>query len=360
MHIISSPGAGGAEIYVKDLAIAMVGKQHEVLILFLNKAQDIGRDTAFQDDFLAMLAAKGIRYEFIGYKARRNPLLGAYRVHQSAKAFRPDIIHCHLYYAAIFALFTHGAKIIYTHHSIKLCAPAYIYRLLDLRIASYVGVCEACKLMLQTVTRRPVVLINNAVEPQRIIFRQSKTVATNGTVVILVVGRLSEEKNLPLLFHALTRLNDLDFVVHVAGEGPDKEDLKRLVDQLDLTEKVQFLGNVSNVPALMSQSDIYAMSSAWEGLPIALIEATLTGLAVIVTDVGGCAEVVRHANNGIVVHELQPAAYALELRRLIGSKKLRDQFSKNALDNSQQYKLTTSVDAHLALYDSLVAQAHAV
>lgn len=353
MHIISSPSAGGAEIYVKDLAIAMAEKKHDIRILFLNKASDIGRDTEFEKKFLARLTEKGISYDFIGYRARKNPFFGIYRTCQIARSFQPDIIHCHLYYAAVFALFTHGAKLIYTHHSIHLRTSAFIYKLLDLRMATYIGICDACDRMLQKITRKPVVHIDNAVEQHRMLPRASRQRLDRAAPTILVVGRLSKEKNLSLLLQALVQLNDLQFKVNVAGEGPERTNLEQQVKQLGLTEKVRFMGNVDNVPALMSGADIYAMCSTWEGLPIALIEATLTGLPLIVTNVGGCPEVVHHVGNGIVVNELTPTAYASGLRSLIESRALRNRLSDNALNNSERYRLSTSVNAHLALYGRL-------
>jgi len=342
-------------MYVKDLAIAMSEQGHDVRILFLNRAADIGRDPDYEQHFLNELTQAKVSYGFIGYRARRNPLLGAYRMREENLRYRPDVLHCHLYYAAAFSLPTAGAKVLYTHHSIDVHAPRQLYRLLDLRVSAYVAICEACGALLHTLTRRPVIQIDNAVQPRRLTRRKLGR-NDRKPVSIVVASRLSAEKNLGLLLKAAARLGDLDFVIKIAGEGPERQSLEQESALLGLTNKVTFLGNCRNISNLLSEADIFAMSSSYEGLPISLIEATLTGLPVVVTDVGGCAELVREVGNGIVVPANDLEGYSLGLRRLVVSGQLRETYAHNALRNSGRYQLATSVDAHLALYGHLTGR----
>ena len=132
MHIVNAPVAGGAEIYVKDLARSMVAAGHQVLMLFLNAARDVGRDEEFERQFLLELDDAGIEYAFIGHAARSRPYLGARRVQAVERSWDPDLIHAHLYYGALFATWT-GVPLIYTHHSIRIRLP-WIFRVLDRRV----------------------------------------------------------------------------------------------------------------------------------------------------------------------------------------------------------------------------------
>ena len=94
------------------------------------------------------------------------------------------------------------------------------------------------------------------------------------------------------------------------------------------------------------------MSSAWEGLPIVQIEASLTGLPVLVTDVGGCSEIVERVGNGLIANvELED--YTAKLKQLIEDESLRLRFHTNALVNSQHYKVDNAVERHLELYNRL-------
>lgn len=352
LHIISSPGAGGAEVYVKDLSQKMVLNGHEVFILFLNSAKDIGIDHEFEKKFLIDLKENEISYDFIGYKARKNIFFGIKRIRSLIAMINPDIVHCHLYYAAIYSLFTNNKNIIYTHHNIKLGAPKLLYKILDLRIKTYIGICYACKKMLEKIVKKPVIQINNGVNIKKII--RKKIDHTNKPIKIIFVGRLSKQKNIDLLLKALKIINYKDVTLEIAGEGREKERLENLVKELSLTESVKFLGNQSNIPDLLHKADIFAMSSSYEGLPIALIEATLTGLPCIVTNVGGSAEIIHQAMNGIVIDDINdPQEYANGLKRLIESKELRNQLSRNALNYSNKYEINIAAEEHIKIYKNI-------
>lgn len=356
MHFISSPAAGGAEVYVRDLAIHMANSGHQVFIVFLESAIETGRNKSFEEAFLHALKEHGIDTGFIGANTRKNPLAGILRLRKWVSLFKPDILHCHLYYAAVFAVFSEARNIVYTHHNIELNAPKRIYQFLDFRIRAYVGICHACKLLLESVTRKPVTRIDNGVAIERIIPKSINPDSQNDAPTIIVVGRLTAQKNLALFLQAVKLLEHLPFNVIIAGEGEDRPALEKYVHDEDLGSRISFLGNVNNIPELLHSSDIFAMSSAWEGLPISQIEATLTGLPVIVTHVGGCSEIVHQCMNGIVVDELEAKEYAQCLARLIESPELRRQLSSNALRYSGSYRLEHAASRHLDLYTSLIAQ----
>src|SRR5690554_2149785 len=151
LHIISSAASGGAEVYVKDLSKSMSDQGHDVFVVFLDRASESGRDVEFEASFLAELDQYGVGYGFLKRVCRKNPLKGVLRLFKFRRKFRPDIIHSHLYYGAIFSLFQLGTPHIYTHHNIKLNARPIIYKFLDLRTSAYVGICHACTRLLRGV-----------------------------------------------------------------------------------------------------------------------------------------------------------------------------------------------------------------
>lgn len=351
LHVISSAAAGGAEIYVRDLSIEMVKAGHKVFILFLDRATEAGRDGDFEAKFLKEIKLQGIEYGFIGAAARKKPWRGIRKINGVVSEFSPDIVHCHLYYAAIFSLFVKNAKVVYTHHNIRLGAKPIIYKLLDMKMSRYIGICQACKELLESVSRKKVVRIDNGVTPTRIQKRLRGSEEKSGDVVKLIsVGRLSEQKNLVLLISSLAKLADARYQLKIAGEGPLRESLQQLANDKGISAHIEFLGNVSNVDELLYEADVFVMSSAWEGLPIAQIEATLSGLPVIVTNVGGCAEIVHKTCNGIVVDELDEESYAQALVKMLTNNSLHHLFSQNALAYSSDYLIKTSADKHIALY----------
>ncbi|MDI5921859.1 glycosyltransferase [Halomonas sp. LR5S13] len=353
IHVISSAASGGAEIYVKDLSKAMVLNGNDVLIVFLDRASESGRDADFESSFLSELDKNGIEYGFLGSSSRINPVKGALGLARLCRKFSPNVIHSHLYFGAIFSLFQFGVPHVYTHHNIKLKASPYLYRILDLRTTAYVGICNACETLLKGVTRKPVVRIDNGVDESRV--NPKKTFSLDLPLKIICVGTLSLQKNHQLLLHAISKLPDLDILLTVAGEGSQAHQLKCLVKELGIERKVDFIGNSNNIKQLMHDADIFVMSSAWEGLPIVQIEATLTGLPVLVTDVGGCSEIVDRVGNGLVA-KVELEDYTEKLEKLIVDGELRATFHKNALQNGGHYTIDNAVNSHLVLYDHLTRQ----
>ncbi|MFC3285494.1 glycosyltransferase [Litchfieldella rifensis] len=358
LHIISSAAAGGAEIYVRDLSIELVKAKHQVFILFLDRAKESGRDENFERSFLEQLLNSGISYDFIGADARKKPWKGIFFLRNIVNKFLPDIIHCHLYYAVFFSFFIKKSfNVVYTHHNIKIRVNKHIYKLMDFRVSRYIGICLACKTLLEDLTRRPVVRIDNGVSLNRIKRKETNEhtpYENNAKVRLVSVSGLYRQKNLTLLISALSKLADRRFLLNVAGEGAEREKLECLVRELGLEDNVVFLGNVNNVHDLLHDSDVFVMSSSWEGLPIAQIEATLTGLPVIVTNVGGCSEIVHRVCNGIVVDEFDAENYCAALSKIINDVNMRNMFSCNALRYSDDYLIEMSAKKHIDLYNNVM------
>jgi glycosyltransferase involved in cell wall biosynthesis len=121
--------------------------------------------------------------------------------------------------------------------------------------------------------------------------------------VWMAVGRFEVAKDYPNMLRAFARVRagQEDTVLLLVGGGSLQEETEALTRSLGLTAAVRFLGMRSDVPELMSAADAYVMSSAWEGMPLVLLEAAAAGLPVVATLVGGNQEVVRHEETGFLV-----------------------------------------------------------
>jgi len=353
LHFISSPAAGGAELYVRDLAISMQEEGHDVHIVFLQTAAESCRDLRFEKEFIETLTAEGISYSFIGKAARKRPWLGVFRLRKTVKSFNPDLVHCHLYYALLFSFFLFGVPVVYTHHNIKLGLPKFLYHLFDYKVSFYVAICNACKKSISG-GLRPVVKINNGVSKKRMRLSNMVGSYSFSGITFVFVGSLCEQKNLDLMFEAFRAFRHKDVRLLIVGEGPYRERLENLAASLEIDQRVEFLGNITDVCGVLAQSDVFLMSSAWEGLPIALIEATLAGLPVVVTNVGGCAEVVHQCANGFVVDSFDSSDYIMALRKMVDDEPLRASFARNAQAFSSEFEIETSVEKHLNLYQTII------
>jgi glycosyltransferase involved in cell wall biosynthesis len=101
----------------------------------------------------------------------------------------------------------------------------------------------------------------------------------------------------------------------IAGDGPLRADVEKLASELNVSERLRFLGIRKDIPELMAAADGYVMSSAWEGLPMVLLEAAASGLPIVATNVGGNGEVVRDGISGHLVPPSDPVALASALQQ---------------------------------------------
>jgi glycosyltransferase involved in cell wall biosynthesis len=162
---------------------------------------------------------------------------------------------------------------------------------------------------------------------------------TPATFVWLSVGRLVEQKDYPTLLAAVRLLPDQDFVVLIAGKGPLLEFLQTECQRLGLERKVRFLGASENVGQLYAASDAFVMSSVFEGLSAALLEASAMALPSVVTDVGGNTEIVTEGETGYVVPAGDPGRLCEALKTMM------------ALENETRQKLGSAARRHcLATY----------
>jgi glycosyltransferase involved in cell wall biosynthesis len=108
----------------------------------------------------------------------------------------------------------------------------------------------------------------------------------------------------------------------LVGDGPLRHELEALADSLDL-DTVHWVGLQEDVRPYLAAMDVYMMSSRFEGLPVALLEAMAMGCAVVSTSVGGIPEVLRHRVNGLLVDGDHPERLAAEAAALIDSPEQR-------------------------------------
>jgi glycosyltransferase involved in cell wall biosynthesis len=118
--------------------------------------------------------------------------------------------------------------------------------------------------------------------------------------VLLAVGRLEQSKNYPLLVQAFAALQkELPSRLLILGEGGAREEIESLVNSLDLRDRIDLPGFVSNPYAYMKQADCFVLSSDYEGLPNALIQAMACGCPVISTDCpSGPREILKEGEYG--------------------------------------------------------------
>lgn len=359
LHVISSPASGGAEVYVKDIVIQLKKLDHNVSVGFLNHAVDDGRSQQYEDSFLSELDDASIPYFFIGNESRKKPWLGVVRVQKYIKENNIDIYHSHLPYGVFFGALLR-IPIVYTHHSIKPRMSSLQYFIFNRIVDSYVGISDKCTEKLEVYTGKTVTTILNGVSLSKI---KKKDLPSNESskVQAIAVGRIHPHKNYFLMIDAISLLAEevkSKFNLNIAGEGGliENKKLQDYIKYKKVDNIVNLLGNRNDIPELLVRSDIFLMSSTQEGLPIALIEASATGLACLVTNVGGCSEIIEQCENGFVVELNNVGDYVDKLNLLILNESLRKSFSHNALVKSKFLSVENSAKKHMLLYTKLLSK----
>jgi glycosyltransferase involved in cell wall biosynthesis len=157
---------------------------------------------------------------------------------------------------------------------------------------------------------------------------------------ILTVGRLVEKKGHDTLIRAAALLRDrgVPFTLRIVGEGVDWARLQRLVHQLDLGERVVFLGPLTaeEVQEEYATCAVFALASRVlpsgdrDGLPNVVLEAMVRGLPVVATTLTGVAEAVEQEQSGLLVAPDDPAALAGALARVLGDGALAERLGRGA------------------------------
>ena len=138
---------------------------------------------------------------------------------------------------------------------------------------------------------------------------------------ILMVSRFARQKDHATLIHALALLRDrgLTPALHLAGAGSERllRQARVLAERLGLNAKVRFLGNVSNLPERLAATQVFVLSTRWEGMPLALVEAMAAGCACVATDVVGVREVIDQGRTGLLVPPGDATALADALQQVL-------------------------------------------
>ncbi len=184
--------------------------------------------------------------------------------------------------------------------------------------------------------------------------------APPGTLLIGTVGRLDAVKDQASLIMAFQRLCKVDVAdrlrLVIVGEGAQRRHLEALVGRLKLGEKVRLAGNRDDVPALLDECDIFALSSMAEGIPLTVLEAMAAGLPVVATDVGGVGEAVADGVTGTLVVPSNPDALAEALGRYVEDATLRRQHGRAGRRRAtSHFSLAAMIPAYVGLYDAVLA-----
>lgn len=203
----------------------------------------------------------------------------------------------------------------------------------------------------------PVRHIPNAVTAPHVVSISERTRVPRSSPTIVYVGRLSPEKGVDLLVHAMHRLRQWrpDARLRIAGDGPTRPIIEALIADLALVDAIEWCGHVADPAPLYAAADVLCLPSRSEGMPNVVLEAIAAGLPVVATDVGDVALLVT-APLGRVVAPGDPLALASALRDELSCPR-GSEFDEAQQELLQRMSRTNRAKALRSLYDEVVAAA---
>lgn len=158
---------------------------------------------------------------------------------------------------------------------------------------------------------------------------------------IVNVGRLVPQKRQDLLIKAFKRIHYKypEYILEIYGDGPERNKLEELILDLGLHNNVILHGTVWNLHSKIKDAEIFVLTSDYEGMPNALMEAIALGIPSISTDcpIGGPSKIIKQKENGLLIptSNIDEIVYAIEL--LITNQDLREKLSVNGLELRKEF-----------------------
>ena len=169
--------------------------------------------------------------------------------------------------------------------------------------------------------------------------------------VILGAGRLTRQKNFPLLLHAFAKVRGVREcrLVIMGGRGEDKVSLLELAQELGIESQVTWTGFVDNPYAYLGRASLFVLSSLYESLPTVLIEALACGTPVVATDCFGVREILDEGRVGEVVGDFMPETLCRAILRALDAPRDVDRLRGRA----QAFSVDIATDQYAALIEEL-------
>lgn len=314
-YVLTSLGIGGAERQVVALAERMAARGHAVSLVVLLPRQAAEWPT---------------NVELVRLDMRKTPaslLAGFCRARRFLRAFQPELIHSHTFYANLMArllrLSSTTAPLISTIHNVyegpwtRMAA----YRLTDFLSRRTTAVSQAAAerfVRLKAVSAHKCSVITNGIDITEFAPSAERRARARAEMdvqekfVWLAAGRIAPAKDYPNLLRAFSLLLAANPAARlwIAGEdfGGEAATVQALADELGLGNSICWLGLHRDMPALLDAADGFVLASAWEGMPLAVGEAMAMEKPVVATDVGGVRELI--GESGSIIPAKSPEALA--------------------------------------------------
>jgi glycosyltransferase involved in cell wall biosynthesis len=363
--------SGGTQKHVIDIAKKIDKSEYQIDIIY---------STNRNKNFIEV--SNGTFNRMYGLPIRRGAsftdIVNIWRIHKIIKQNGYDIIHCHStkagFVGRLAASLSRHKNIIYSPHGFMFCDTRiklrrYSYYLLEKylgfltqKIIAVSGSERELALNYNIVPDRKIITINNSVDPSEyedynyLNGVPEKLNDNRSEISLGTVGRLYYQKDPLTLIRSFKIVNDKfpNTKLILVGDGPLENDCIQLVKELKLEAKVRLEGYQRDSRSYYKKFDIFVLSSHYEGMPYALLEAMSMGIPAVGTDVVGIKDLVVHGETGYLVPEEDFEAFAGAIIKLIENPEYLIKYSLNAKNRARQnFNFKDGIKEYQNFYSSL-------
>jgi glycosyltransferase involved in cell wall biosynthesis len=362
--VIKGLGRGGAEQLLASGAPYLDRERYRYQFAYL---------LPWKDSLVGELSALGLPVHCL-QGARGAGWVG--RLRSLVRQSGVDLIHVHSPVAAAAARVAagHGTRIVYTEHNLwsRYHPATYAANLLTFprnqhvfAVSDEVRASVRYPAPLRALPMPPVETLHHGLDPAAVAAWdggddqavRAELGIPEGVPVVGNIANFKAAKDHVTLLQAAAKVRaavpEVRFVL--VGQGPLEPQTRRLAGELGLEGTVVFAGFRTDAQRLAATFDLFTLSSTYEGLPIALIEAMALGRPAVVTGVGGTPEVVTDGAEGLVVPPRDPSALADGLLRLLGDAELRAGMGARARARAFDFDIRKAVRRMEQVYTELLA-----
>jgi glycosyltransferase involved in cell wall biosynthesis len=250
--------------------------------------------------------------------------------------------------ASLIRLANPSLKVVFTPHNGFISMRARRWSLWSLRPFRDVDTIFS-KDALQFFHKKAFKVIPNGIDVKK--YSHSHSHSHSHPFTFVIVGRLELMKNHIFLIDVVNQLKKYDFRLKIVGSGILEQSLKSKVADLNLNEKVEFLGARDDVPSILNDCDCLLLPSLWEAFPIVLLEAAACNVPIITTPVGSISTLVDNENGYIVdLDEFKDAMVEVLENYEQAKNKSINLFNKVKSD----YQIVDVVKQYEVLYQALI------
>jgi glycosyltransferase involved in cell wall biosynthesis len=352
---------GGTEIATSEIARVLASRGHDVHLI-TSGDEGLPKESIDEGFFIHRMARK--RYSFLANR------LFELRMLRMLLKIHPEIVHVQTIQFGISALL---AKLLFqipyviyvrggdVYDDLSVPGLAFMTKILLKNASVVVVLTRDMKKRIQEVYMRDVIVIPNGIDVEKFGDLPKNEARTTLQIdgdkkIVTFVGSLLGYKGVEYLIRATKLMVETRTDVHtlIIGDGPNKDMLEHLTQQLQMSNYTTFKGRIQHeqIPYYLAASDIFVLPSLTEGFPNVLLEAMASGLPIVATDVKGVSEFITDGENGFLVEPQNAKKIAESVLSILNSEEVRERISSNNKLKARDFGWEHIVDNLETVYNS--------